>query len=460
MHFSLPDTQELKDEGGAPYTVYNIHINGVFHCSARYKQLRQFHEQLRKEFGPQPLPPFPPKKLLSLASHEVEERRCMLERYIQLVSQDPVMGSSATFNTFLHSAQQDSQKETPERVSLDIYLMNGHKITVSVTSTDQTDDVLEAVASQIEIPNDLVYYFGIYLVRKEEDSMAIVRKMQDFESPFISLRTANKDKGINRIVLRKSYWDSSLDDELLDNKVTLNLLFVQTVNDLERGWILATPDQLKHMKKLVSRGSKKEYLRFSRTLKYYGYIQFKPCLTDYPSPNTRVVAASGGRELNFRVQVGDQVKEGIFKITRMRCWRITTVYPKEGESGYTKSGSAQLELSFEYLMSKDTLRWIAIVSEQAMLMSMCLQSMVDELIMKKQGKRFKRPQDRLQQKSQKGGKPLSPIDPSGNQSPRSQSPVETTDRVSVAVEKSKMNGKGENGVTENDAFEGIGDDDL
>ena len=42
------------------------------------------HTQLRKEFGPQALPTFPPKKLLSLAAHEVEERRGMLERYIQL----------------------------------------------------------------------------------------------------------------------------------------------------------------------------------------------------------------------------------------------------------------------------------------------------------------------------------------------------------------------------------------
>ncbi|KAK7502934.1 hypothetical protein BaRGS_00005883 [Batillaria attramentaria] len=397
MHFSIPDTQEVKDESGSVYTSYNIHVNGVFHCSARYKQLRQFHEQLRREFGATSLPPFPPKKLLSLAAHEVEERRLMLERYIQLVSQDPATGSSDIFNSFLHSAQQDSQKEAPERVSLDVFLMNGHKITVSITSTDQTDDVLEAVASQIEIPDDFVYYFGLYLVKKEDQGdNSIVRKLQDFESPYISLRTANTE-GVNRIVLRKSYWDSSFDDDLLENKVTMNLLYVQTVSDIERQWVLATKEQLKHLSTLQQRGSKREYVRLARTLKYYGYVQFRPCITDYPDPNTRVIVAAGGKELNFRVQVGqNQIKEGNFKITRMRCWRITTI----------------LELSFEYLMSKDTLRWIAIVSDQAMLLSMCLQSMVDELIMKKQGKKFKKPQDRQLQKSQRGGKsPFSPIDP-------------------------------------------------
>lgn len=44
-----------------------------------------------------------------------------------------------------------------------------------------------------------------------------------------------------------------------------------------------------------------------------------------------------------------------------------------------------LELSFEYLMAKDKLQWITISSEQAILMSVCLQSLVDELLMKKNG---------------------------------------------------------------------------
>lgn len=36
-------------------------------------------------------------------------------------------------------------------------------------------------------------------------------------------------------------------------------------------------------------------------------------------------------------------------------------------------------------MAKDKLQWITISSEQAILMSLCLQSLVDELIMKKNG---------------------------------------------------------------------------
>lgn len=47
-----------------------------------------------------------------------------------------------------------------------------------------------------------------------------------------------------------------------------------------------------------------------------------------------------------------------------------------------------MELSFEYLMSKNCLQWVTIASEQAMLMSVCLQSMVDELLNQKDGNDF------------------------------------------------------------------------
>lgn len=44
-----------------------------------------------------------------------------------------------------------------------------------------------------------------------------------------------------------------------------------------------------------------------------------------------------------------------------------------------------MELSFEYLMAKNTLQWITITSEHAMLISVCLQSIVDELLNQKDG---------------------------------------------------------------------------
>uniref|UniRef100_A0ABI7X6C4 PX domain-containing protein n=1 Tax=Felis catus TaxID=9685 RepID=A0ABI7X6C4_FELCA len=66
-------------------SAYNIHVNGVLHCRVRYSQLLGLHEQLRKEYGANVLPAFPPKKLFSLTPAEVEQRREQLEKYMQAV---------------------------------------------------------------------------------------------------------------------------------------------------------------------------------------------------------------------------------------------------------------------------------------------------------------------------------------------------------------------------------------
>lgn len=62
-----------------------------------------------------------------------------------------------------------------------------------------------------------------------------------------------------------------------------------------------------------------------RSSKYYGYIQFAPCFSDYPQPNSRVLIAIGRNELNLRILFNEVQHEKVFKVSRMRCWRITTL---------------------------------------------------------------------------------------------------------------------------------------
>jgi hypothetical protein len=64
------------------------------------------------------------------------------------------------------------------------------------------------------------------------------------------------------------------------------------------------------------------------------------------------------------------LKEISFKVTRIRCWKVNR----------TKEGT---NLAIEYLMKKDTLEWFTIHTEQAALVSTCLQSMVDEILAKR-----------------------------------------------------------------------------
>uniref|UniRef100_A0A452GMN3 PX domain-containing protein n=1 Tax=Gopherus agassizii TaxID=38772 RepID=A0A452GMN3_9SAUR len=72
---------------GSPFRLqaYNIHVNGVLHCQVRYSQLLGLHEQLRKEYGANVVPAFPPKKIFTLTPAEVEQRREQLEKYMQSV---------------------------------------------------------------------------------------------------------------------------------------------------------------------------------------------------------------------------------------------------------------------------------------------------------------------------------------------------------------------------------------
>jgi hypothetical protein len=49
-----------------------------------------------------------------------------------------------------------------------------------------------------------------------------------------------------------------------------------------------------------------------------------------------------------------------------------------------------LELSFEYLMASGELHWVTIISSQAILMSLCLQSMVEELLRMRNGVAIKK----------------------------------------------------------------------
>ncbi|MGH0133073.1 UNVERIFIED_CONTAM: hypothetical protein FKN15_045374, partial [Acipenser sinensis] len=138
---------------------YNIHVNGVLHCRVRYSQLLGLHEQLKKEYGNNVVPAFPPKKLFTLTSAEVEQRREQLEKYMQAVRQDPMLGASETFNSFLRKAQQETQQIPTEEVHLDVYLSNRQKVKVNILTSDQTEDVLETV-SDIER--------GWILVNKEQ----------------------------------------------------------------------------------------------------------------------------------------------------------------------------------------------------------------------------------------------------------------------------------------------------
>lgn len=252
--------------------------------------------------------------------------------------------------------------------------MNGFRITVNIATTECTRKVLEKSLRAIDLSEDCTYYFALFLIRKETNgSVTLVRKLMDFESPFISLRTASDCE----IVIRKNYWDPNYDLDLMRDRIALNLLYIQSISDIERSWVIASPETRQCLGSLQVAGKKIEYMKIVRNLPSYGCIQFSNVSCDFPDPSTIATIVVGNQELGIRTIIGKTIQETKFRVTRMRCWRVTTIVNDKEIDKRTKShergGLYTYELSFEYLMAKSCLKWIKLVTEQAMLISVCLQ---------------------------------------------------------------------------------------
>lgn len=81
-HITVPDSEEVTkvNQGKeTKYIAYNIHINGTYHCSARYSVLHSLNDTLKREFGVGCLAAFPGKTMLKVSSQEANERAYLLQ---------------------------------------------------------------------------------------------------------------------------------------------------------------------------------------------------------------------------------------------------------------------------------------------------------------------------------------------------------------------------------------------
>lgn len=463
MLFSIPDVTQANEENGSKFWMFHVHVNGVLHCQVRYRQFAELNDQLKREFGDQiPSRSFPGKKLFGLSNDQLEDRRHLLEYYIQTITQDTSVSSSSIFNDFFRNAQKATRQATSDNAELDIYLMNGNKFGIKILSTDDTDEVLENAMRKIGLATAYFHYFGLFLMKvggEIHEQSIVVRKLQDFESPYLSLKSTNDP---HRIVIRKRYWSSKYDDDIMDDRIALNLLYVQVADDIERGWVMTSEKEKQRLSALKEAGSKKEFLNFARALKFYGYIQFNPCICDYPTENSIAVFAIGERELHISVATDQKgtVKEGKFQVQKIRCWKLCS---KALASEKTDTGSVRF--SFEYFFGADKLQWINVESDQGIMISMCLQGIVDEILREKEGRAIRLPKARRKSDSSSTSSQASlktqrklvhpvPSDMEDTSDAGATSPTKT-----ITGKVQDFFGK-KNGAAMNEVFEEIGDDDL
>lgn len=89
-------------------------------------------------------------------------------------------------------------------VEIEILLMNGYRIPLSVSSIDSSNTILDIVCTSVNLPKELVKYFALYLFNWScaKDGQPALRKLEEYESPYISQKYVRPD---DKIVLRKRY---------------------------------------------------------------------------------------------------------------------------------------------------------------------------------------------------------------------------------------------------------------
>eukprot|EP00730_Choanoeca_flexa_P016313 TRINITY_DN7675_c0_g1_i1.p2 TRINITY_DN7675_c0_g1~~TRINITY_DN7675_c0_g1_i1.p2 ORF type:complete len:482 (+),score=173.85 TRINITY_DN7675_c0_g1_i1:3565-5010(+) len=385
MHISIAGVEELTDpKSNLRYNAYLVHINGTFHCAVRFSQLHTLHEKLKREYGAGCLEKFPPKAFFYKKPEECLERRYYLQKWLQRIAQQPLIVNGLIFQTFLLNAQKEVQRGPEEDVELEVYLANGKKVSINIVSTDQTEDVLETVCSFIELPSDLTYFFGLYLV-DDLDGKVIIRKLQDFESPFISLMRAEPHQ---KIQLRKAYFNIQYDARLIKDPTALNLLYIETIADIKNGFIKPSTEAQAQLDDLRSKRERAAYLQLASKQPGYGYRNFGEATSNWPEDNAKVIVTlgnPGNGAAAIILQDKTDKTEHTFYVQRMRCWRTYTV--EEG-----------VEMEFEYLVEaegdKQKMEWIKTLSPQTIHTAMCLQFLVEEMVRENNRKPFKKPSDR------------------------------------------------------------------
>uniref|UniRef100_A0A8C6XK44 Sorting nexin 31 n=1 Tax=Naja naja TaxID=35670 RepID=A0A8C6XK44_NAJNA len=170
--------------------------------------------------------------------------------------------------------------------------------------------------------------------------------------------------------------DPSLDKVLMDCRTSVNLLYMQVVQELEMNWVKPTEEQRQKLLMLQKAPNKLKFLELVRESQHYGYIQLVPCSCDYPEVGCTATIHVGNNEISCCIKLpSNQIKEINFKINRIRCWQVTFLGSVLGH------GLDQfLELRIEYNES-DKWRWIVFNTKQAFLLSSCLKKIISEQLM-------------------------------------------------------------------------------
>ncbi|XP_039383695.1 sorting nexin-31 isoform X3 [Mauremys reevesii] len=322
MHFSIPVSEQLLEKFGGRYVVYSVYLEGFLFCKVRYSQLHHWNDQLRRIFG-STVPAFPPKFYLAMTKSMADERRSQLEQYLQSVTVDPSITNSDVFISFFRKLQQDTFQIQTQRASLDVYLADGRNVRLDIQTSDTAERVLEVVSYKMGLSRELIGYFSLFFIQDHSNGvLSVVKKVAEFELPYVSLQSMKESDC--KIGIRKWYMDPSLDKMLMDCGASVNLLYMQALQEIEKNWVKPTDGQMQKLESLQKAANKIKVLELVQEVQHYGYIQLDPCTCDYPEVGCSAAVHVGNNEISCFIKLpSNQTKEVSFRINRVRCWQVT-----------------------------------------------------------------------------------------------------------------------------------------
>ncbi|TKC37920.1 hypothetical protein EI555_021205, partial [Monodon monoceros] len=276
----------------------------------------------------------------------------------------------------------DTFSITTEKASLDIFLPDGRSIKVEILTSDTAERVLEVVSHKIGLCQELLGYFGLFLIRSyKEGKLSVIKKLADFELPYVSLRSSEVENF--KVGLRKWYLDPSLDSRLMDCRAAVDLIYMQAIQDIEKEWAKPTEVQRQKLEALQKEGNQtKQFLELSQEVWHYGYVQLDPCTCDYPEPGCGTVLSVGNNEVSCCITLPDnQTQDVIFQMNRVKCWQVTFLGTLLDTDGPQQTLNRNLELRFQY-SEESHWQWFVIYTKQAFLLSSCLKKMISEKMVK------------------------------------------------------------------------------
>lgn len=395
MLLTVPTSNEISRNSSSTkekFTVYNIFVNGFHHCSLRYSALRDFYTEIGRLY-PQlisELPEFPPKKLFSANTKTIDERRVSLERFFHALGQIRSLVVSPYFNEFLFDAQiksfDEEFLEKNQEKQIVVRLLDSKEIfSEKIPARKNTQFLFECCATKLQLDEDLFNFFGLFLYENENQRLRIIRPLCDFESPVLTFEETKKLYPNVCFILKKCFWSPDYDAPLFENSKARHLLFIQAQHEIEQAERFDSSEIREQLNIFKENGSIRDFISRAQTSKFYGKILIEPCSIVYPfddnAEQKQLRSCSlfvGDREFIFCFESNESKSRSkknngfVLKVTRIRSWKAN---PNE----------QQPNISLEYLVKKNQLKWININTKQSILISLSLQSMVQDILDRKSG---------------------------------------------------------------------------